>query len=159
MSVRHVHASPGEYIAVHRDGHSYTSSSRCRRSSGGYGSGDGTGCLVLIGIVLAIFFWDELLTLLWLVIALALSAGAIWLMGMIVQKYHVQIGRGLAITFHALWKACKFTTLFVWRLISKAYGIMMAKRASCHSDAQPVALLQTPEKHSSEYGRIIQRRS
>ena len=45
MSVRHVHAKPGEYIAVHRN----------HGGGGGGTSGDGMGCLTLVAVGFAIW--------------------------------------------------------------------------------------------------------
>ena len=45
MKLRHIHASPGEYIAVHRDGSG---------GSGGDFEGDMTGCLIVAIIGFAV---------------------------------------------------------------------------------------------------------
>ena len=61
MSVRHIHARQGEYIAVHR---------------GGGSSGSSDGWLTLIGIVGGIVF----VSLFWqIILACLLATGAIWL--------------------------------------------------------------------------------
>lgn len=58
MSVRHVHARPGEYIAVHRQHGS---------RGGGSGSGGGDGCLTLLAIIFVIWIvaslWEIFVTL------------------------------------------------------------------------------------------------
>ena len=46
MSVRHIHAKPGQYIAVHR-GHG---------GGGGSSSGGGEGCFGLLAIIFVIWF-------------------------------------------------------------------------------------------------------
>ena len=71
MSVRHIHAKQGEYIAVHRK-HGNGSSSGGRPRSGG----DNGGCLWLLATVIVIWvianFWEILVTL-------AILCAAIWL--------------------------------------------------------------------------------
>ena len=72
MSVRHVHARPGEYIAVHRN---HRNGSRSGGGHSGNGSGNG-GCLWLLATVIVIWvianFWEILVTL-------AILCAAIWL--------------------------------------------------------------------------------
>ena len=62
MSVRHIYARPGEYIAVHRR----------HGGGGGSGGGDGAGCLGLLGIIFAIW----LVVTFWKIIVGAAMAGA-----------------------------------------------------------------------------------
>ena len=66
MSVRHIHAKPGEYIAVHR-GHG---------GGGGSSSGGGEGCLGLLAIIFVIWFIASFWKIL---VALAILCAVIWL--------------------------------------------------------------------------------
>ena len=80
MSVRHIHARKGEYIAVHR---------------GGGSSGSSDGWLVVIGIIGAIvfvcYFWQ-------IILACLLAAGAIWL----IWKFRAPLWGGVCWTARKL---------------------------------------------------------
>lgn len=63
MSVRHIHAKPGEYIAVHRHHGGYY-----RGGGGGGGTGGGgEGCLSILAVLFVIWiiasFWEIILGL------------------------------------------------------------------------------------------------
>ena len=69
MSVRHVHARPGEYIAVHRK----------HGNGGGSHSGNGggdEGCLYIIAIIIVIWIIASIWKIL---VALAIFCAVIWL--------------------------------------------------------------------------------
>ena len=87
MSVRHIHARPGEYIAVHR-GHG-------GRSGGGSSGDGGEGCLGLIAIIFVIWviasYWEILVTL-------AILCAVIWL----IWTFHRPIWHGLCWIFTKL---------------------------------------------------------
>lgn len=89
MSVRHIHARKGEYIAVHR---------------GGGSSGSSDGWLVVIGIIGAIvfvcYFWQ-------IILACLLAAGAIWL----IWKFHAPLWAGVCWIAGKLWTA----TVALWQ--------------------------------------------
>ena len=87
MSVRHIHAKPREYIAVHR-GHG-------GKSGGGSSGGGGEGCLGLIAIIFVIWFiasfWEIL-------VALAILCTVIWL----IWIFRRPIWQGLCLVFTKL---------------------------------------------------------
>ena len=97
MSVRHIHARPGEYIAVHRDGH--------RRHSGGSG-GDGSGCLFLIIAFLIWSFWREILVI-------SLVLGIVALIAWLGWTFRTQIGKALCCCGVAIWKGLRFVLSFL----------------------------------------------
>ena len=128
MSVRHIHASPGEYIAVHRNGGSRPT----RRGGGGGGGsgGEGLGCLLL----LALFFWREILSL-------AFLLGVIALVGWLVWKFRSQIGSGLCAVAGGLGHAVRWILSMAWRIPVGVCNAIRGRRPQ-----------GTPD-----YGRIIQK--
>ena len=86
MSVRHVHAKPGEYIAVHRN----------HGGGGGGTSGDGMGCLTLVAVGFAIW----LIVSLWeIILACLIIALAIWL----IWLFRAPLGKAIGWSAKHLW--------------------------------------------------------
>ena len=146
MSVRHIHANPGEYIAVHRNG-------GYRSSRGGSGSGssggDGIGCLCIIGIILFCCFWKEILTI-------AFVVGILVLIGWLIWTFRTQIGKGLYIGSIVIWHGiCKFVSYIINRFVVFYYAIKThwSKRAQ---KTQPISI-STQQKYGANYGKIIQK--
>ena len=82
MSVRHVHARPGEYIAVHRHGRPASDSERWL-----YGIG------IIGAIVFVCMFWQIILTCL-------IGAGVVWL----IWVFRRPLGRAIGRNGRKLWR-------------------------------------------------------
>lgn len=140
MSVRHVHARPGEYIAVHR-GH------------GGEGgsSGGGEGCFGLLAIIFVIWliasFWE-------IIVAVAILCVVGWLIW----------------TFrHPIWYGICWIFSKLANLVQAGYRGLQARRAqkkytqnATPCPGAPVASItqnSTPySSKSADYGKIRQHR-
>lgn len=87
MKVRHIHAKPGQYIAVHRN----------RGGSGHNGNDFGWLKLIIIGvgIWLVISFWQ-------VIVALVITGVALWLLWI----FRDPIWFGIRWTFGQLWNLC-----------------------------------------------------
>ena len=143
MSVRHIHAKPGEYIAVHR-GHG-------GKSGGGSSGGGGEGCLGLIAIIFLIWFiasfWEIL-------VALAILCAVIWL---------------IWIFRRPIWQGLRWVFTKLANLVQAGYRGLQARRAQKkHTQnatpwpGAPVASItqnSTPySSKSADYGKIRQHR-
>ena len=130
MSVRHIHARQGEYIAVHR-GHGHGG-----RSGGGSSGGGGEGCLYLLAIIFVIWFiasfWEIL-------VALAILCAVIWL----IWTFRRPIWQGLC------WIFTKLTNL-----LRKGYNGLQSywSRKELSQQAAPYS------SKSADYGKIRQYR-
>ncbi len=140
MSVRHVHARPGEYIAVHR-GH----------GGGGGSSGGGEGCFGLLAIIFVIWliasFWE-------IIVAVAILCVVGWLIW----------------TFrHPIWYGICWIFSKLANLVQAGYRGLQARRAqkkytqnATPCPGAPVASItqnSTPySSKSADYGKIRQHR-
>ncbi|HCG25274.1 MAG TPA: hypothetical protein DE060_18645 [Lentisphaeria bacterium] len=131
MKVRHIHASPEEYIAVHRDG------SGGSGGSGGDFEEDMTGCLIvaIIGfaVYLIITFWKFILCGILLIAA-----------GWLIWKFRGPIRRFLVASF-----------LRIVSVILSLQQYFRQKRSLPQQGSRKTLPKQT---HDSDYGKIIQRR-
>lgn len=145
MSVRHIHANPGEYIAVHRNG-----GSRPTRGGGGSGGGGGgdiaPGCL----FVLALFFWREIL-------AAAFWLGVIALVGWLVWKFRSQIGSGLCAVVGGLLRALWWIVSLAWRIPIGVYNAIRGRRQQGAAVTSQGPSPASTNQGSPDYGRIIQK--
>ncbi len=144
MSIRHIHARPGEYIAVHRGGTYHSSRS----------SSSGDGAVFVIGAILLLFFWKFILTVAVAGLAIYFAAKFLWL-------YRVQIWNGLRMLGGLLWNASCSCYFRIRRWI--------ANRKACRQMASQPQPLPTPVclppagnsqntyQSSPTYGKIIQR--
>ena len=145
MSVRHIHARPGEYIAVHR-GHGHGG-----RSGRGSSGGSGTGCLYLLAIIFVIWFiasfWEIL-------VSLAILCAVIWL---------------IWIFRRPIWHAVCWIFSKLANLVQAGYRVLQARRAQKKhtQDATPwpgapvTSITQNLTPYSSksaDYGKIRQHR-
>ena len=153
MSVRHIHARPGEYSVVHRGG-----TSRTPRSGS---SGDGG--IFIIGVILLQFFWKFILTVVVAGIAIYFAAKFLWL-------YRVQIWNGLRTFGGMLWNGLRMLGGMSWNAsCSCNFRIRrwLANRKTCRpmaSQPQPTPVClqaagnnQHTFQSSTTYGKIIQR--
>ena len=128
MSVRHVHARPGEYIAVHR---------KHGNGSGHSGNGGGDeGCLYIIAIIIVIWiiasFWKIL-------VALAIFCAVIWL----IWTFRRPIWHGL----------CWIFTKLINLICAGYRGLQLYCSRKKHSQ-QPAPY----SSKSADYGKIRQHR-
>ena len=142
MSVRHIHASPGEYIAVHRNG----------RYHGG-GSSDASGCLVLLVGVAVYCFWREILVI-------AAIVGTLALIGWLVWRFRGQLGRAAVAVCRIAWKGIRIAAIFTWRQTVRGYRFCTAKLTSRRPAPTPAGqktpLMPLSASHHDDYGKIIQ---
>ena len=141
MSVRHVHAKPGEYIAVHRH--------RGGRSSGV----EGIGCLAVIAFGFTVWFivsyWKIILTC-------VIASLALWL----IWEFR-----------SPLWKAVCWISKQLWSLISKSLDLVVKavragylkikNRQKKKCIQAPASICSASEEYNSssaDYGKIIQNR-
>ena len=141
MSVRHIHAKPGEYIAVHRNG-GY-------RSSRGGGSADGIGCLFLVALFLLLSYWKE-------IIIIALSLGIVALFGWLVWTFRRQIGKGLYIGGKATWHGIRYIMSYIWKKSTMAYHAIKNRWTQRGKTAQPIGSSSVSQRPAG-YGKIIQK--
>lgn len=141
MSVRHIHASPGEYIAVHRNG----------RYHGG-GSSDASGCLVLL-IGFAVYcFWREILVV-------ATIVGVLALIGWLIWRFRVQLGKAAVAVCRIAWKGVRFAAIFTWRQAVRGYRFCATRLASRRATTpvrQKTPLAPPSASRPDDYGKIIQ---
>ena len=130
MSVRHIHAKPDEYIAVHRN---HGNGSGGGRS--GNGGGD-EGCLYIIAIIIVIWIIANIWEIL---VALAVFCAAIWL----IWTFRRPIWRGL----------CWIFTKFI-NLICAGYGGLQKYCSRKKLSQQPAPY----SNKSADYGKIRQHR-
>ena len=144
MSIRHVHARPGEYIAVHRGGtyHSARSNSSVN------------GAVFVIGFILLLCFWKPILTVIVAGFAIYFATKFLWL-------YRIQIWNGLRMLGGLLWNSSCSCYLRMRR--------WLANRKACRQIAsqpqpQPTPVCLPPVRNSQHtyqssatYGKIIQR--
>ena len=151
MSVRHIHASPGEYIAVHRNG-----GSRYHRSGSGGGTSDASGCLVLLIGVALYCFWRE-------IIVIATIVGVLALVGWLVWRFRVQLGRAAVEVGSLAWKGIRIAAIFCWRQMTRACRFCASRlarhRAAPASARKTVSPTPSPASQPSNYGKIIQQKS
>lgn len=155
MSVRHIHARPGEYIAVHRGGTYSTSRSKT--------SGD--GAVFVIGFILLLVFWKLILTAVVAGFVLYFAAKFIWL-------YRVQIWNGLRTLGGMLWNGLRTSGGILWNTSCSCYFHIrrwLANRKACPPMAvqpqqpptpiylPPTGNSQNTYKSSAAYGKIVQR--
>lgn len=103
MSVRHIHARPGEYIAVHRSGGA---------AAGGRESLTAVG---IIAVILAVvFFWEIILKAILfacaVVLAVALASGVLYLL----WTFRQQLWRGTCWIARILWSGICWLSPKVW---------------------------------------------
>lgn len=145
MSVRHIHAKPDEYIAVHRN---HGNGSGGGRS--GNGGGD-EGCLYIIAIIIVIWIIASIWEIL---VALAVFCAAIWL----IWTFRRPIWHGVC------WIFSKFANL-----VQAGYrGLQACRAQKKHTQnatpcpGAPVAsITQNSAPYSSksaDYGKIRQHR-
>ena len=142
MSVRHIHASPGEYIAVHRNG-------GYRPTHGGGSGSDGMGCLCIIGIILIFCFWKEILII-------SFFLGILALVGWLIWTFRTQIGKGICIAGIAIWHGCCYVLSYVCIKIKAAYNAIRNRLAQRTKNPQPIGSCSS-SKQSTNYGKIIQK--
>ena len=140
MSVRHVHAKPDEYIAVHRDG-GYSGG---RRSAGG--ESDLFGCLLMIAIGFVIY-------------AVFVIVEAI--VTFVMNYWYILLG---GITFALiLWFWGKSIAKFLWNgvlhLVKSFTSRKTAGQKSPLSSSSPVLQIENQEEPAFHpRGKIIQKR-
>lgn len=104
MSVRHIHAHPGEYIAVHRGGGNGSSAD----------SEKGFAVLIIAVAVILFLFWKAILTFLFyalmVCLGVAFAAGALWLL----WTYRSPIWQGICWIARKLWRAICWLSPKVW---------------------------------------------
>ena len=132
MSVRHINAKPGEYIAVHRHHGSYY------RSGGGGGGtgGGGEGCLSILAVLFVIWiiasFWEIILGL----VILSVIIWVIWWFR------------------HPIWGGVRLISTKIWNCICVG-----GKRLhSYYIRGKKVQINKTKNSKSSDYGKIRQHR-
>ena len=155
MSIRHVHARPGEYIAVHRGGTYHTSRS----------NSSGDGAVFVIGFILLLCFWKLILTL-------AVAGFAIYFATKFLWLYRVQIWNRLRTLGGMLWHGLRTLGGILWNASWSCYFCIrrwLANRKACRQMASqpqppstPVCLppagnSQNAYHSSATYGKIIQR--
>lgn len=99
MSVRHIHARPGEYIAVHRNRGSVSAS---RGDTGVSGVG------IAVVVLAVVFLWKIILKAILLmcagVLVAAAAAGVLWLL----WKFRRQLWHGIRFAAVAVWRAAEW---------------------------------------------------
>ena len=142
MRVRHVHAKPGEYIAIHRN-HGGRSSS----------SGDVMFFLMLAATGLVIWLivslWEIILTCLLVVFALCL----IWI-------FRTPLGKAICWSAKHLWILCVGGATQIGKCICFCWAKFKTRRTGTDSQS-PSEILSLPAEYNSssaDYGKIIQNR-
>lgn len=143
MSVRHVHAKPGEYIAVHRN----------HGSGGGGTGGDGMGCLTLVAVGFVIW----LIVSLWeIILACLIIAPVLWL----IWIFRAPLGKAISWSAKHLWSFITWGISKIGMTASSAWMKFKSRKEQDNtlspSEQHPFA----PEYNSStaNYGKIIQNR-
>ena len=143
MSVRHINAKPGEYIAVHRNGGG-------RPSRGGGGGGcDLNEALFVIGIILFIFYWKEIITIAIILAIVAIVAMLIW-------TFRTQIWKGLCYGCTAIWRGLCFVMPLLWKASTAVYNTVRSCLSKSGRTPQS-ANAYFSQQHAGDYGRIIQK--
>jgi len=140
MSVRHVHAKPDEYIAVHRDG-SYSGGSRSSGDDSGI-----FGCLLMIAIGFVIY-------------AVFVIVGAI--VTFVMNYWHILLG-GIVFAL-ILWFWGKSIAKFLWngvlRLVKSFTSRKTAGQQNSVRGSSPALQIENPQEPVYHpRGKIIQKR-
>ena len=163
MSVRHIHANPGEYIAVHRNGgYKPTYQRRIGGGGGGGGSsiGEVIGCIIPFVLFYCFIYKINIISLVLCIaltiLAFALCLGLIILIGWLVYKYRTQIGKGFCVLGVFFWHVLCWLATYAWKMLTCAYSAINSrwlKRARTVSSTAPESSTQRPK----DYGKIIQK--
>ena len=169
MSVRHIHANPGEYIAVHRNGGYRPTYHRVVTGGGGSrNAGEALGCLITLGIFLCIIYGYNFFAFIFYV-------GIIVLIGWFIYTFKTQIGKVLCFLCVCLWKALRWLAPRAWKMLTCAYGTIkswLAPRArkmltrACgaiksrwlkRAESASSATSESSTHRPKDYGKIIQK--
>lgn len=156
MSVRHIHARPGEYIAVHRNGGYRPYKPSRGGGNGGSNSGEGIVILFVVGIILFWFFADEILTLILILVLTALIIGILVLIGWLGWTYRKWLWQRLYNCCMAVWHGICYALAFVCGRRTAANSIPQTPCTKQAQRPQTIASCQSP-KRSADYGKIIQK--
>ena len=143
MSVRHVHAKHGEYIAVHRN----------HGGGGGDTSGDGMGCLTLVAVGFAIW----LIVSLWeIILACLIIALAIWL----IWVFRAPLGKAIGWSAKHLWSFITWSMSKIGMTVSSAWMKFKNRKGqnNTQSSSEQHPFAQEYNSSTDNYGKIIQNR-
>jgi hypothetical protein len=144
MRVRHIHASSGEYIAVHRNHGSSGHSSA--------GGGDnGMGCLVLLVLWGVWCWWQEILMIALILGVVTAVCWLGWTFRDEIADAAVAIGEGLA------W-VCVWLGRGIWWLLKPGWSLLQSGWQACRTGRQ-ASLPAAPAAPArpGNYGKIIQK--
>ena len=148
MSVRHVHARPGEYIAVHRQ-----HGGRVRGNGGGGTSRDNMGCLILVAV--GVVIW--LIVSLWkIILACLIIALVLWL----IWIFQAPLGKAISWSAKHLWNFIIWAISKIGMTVSSVWMRFKNQKVQKNSQTSSVQHPVTPEYNNStaNYGKIIQKR-
>ena len=141
MSVRHVHAKPGEYIAVHRN----------HGGGGGGTSGDGMGCVTLVAVGFAIWLIVSLWKIILACLIVALALSLIWI-------FRTPLCKAIGWLAKLLWSFITWSISKIGMTASSLWGKFRNRKVQKCSQSSSEQCPFTPEYNTSSanYGKIIQ---
>ena len=163
MSVRHIHANPGEYIAVHRNGGYRPTYHRVTTGGGGGGGssiGETIGCLIPFVLFFSFIYGFDIISFIFamgiIILSFFLGVAFIVLIGRLIYRYRTQIGKGLRVLGILFWHVLCWLATYAWKMLTCAYSAIKSrwlKRAESASSATS----ESSTQHPKDYGKIIQK--
>ena len=144
MSVRHVHAKPGEYIAVHRNHGG---------GGGGSSSSDGGGCLAVIAVIFVVWFiasfWQ-------IIVACAVTAIILWM----IWIFRKPLGKAICWSAKKIWHLIAISSTQISKGICSCWLKFnnWRNQKRCQNPAIPHSISPEYNNSSADYGKIIQNR-